>query len=166
MLDFATLYAEHAPAVYRFALYLSGDSGAAEDLTAETFIRLWTARDVRVATVRAYLFAIVRNLHRQGLRARRREAPLDAALPDPRPDPESHAAERSRLEWVLNRLGRLPETDRAALLMRVQHEMSYEEIAAALSLSVAAAKVRVHRARLKLARTWAEESVGSNTRRD
>jgi len=37
-------------------------------------------------------------------------------------------------------------------LMRVQEEMSYEEISQALGLSLAAAKVKVHRARLKLMR--------------
>ncbi len=47
--------------------------------------------------------------------------------------------------------------------MRAQHEMSYQEIAAALELTVAAAKVRVHRAKLKLARKWSEENHESNS---
>jgi RNA polymerase sigma-70 factor (ECF subfamily) len=46
----------------------------------------------------------------------------------------------------------LPETDRAALLMRAADEMPYEEIARSLGISVGAAKVKVHRARLALAR--------------
>lgn len=162
MLDFATIYNEYAPDVYRFALYLSGDRATAEDLTSETFVRLWTARDVRAATVKAYLFAIVRNLHLQGFRIRRREVPLDITLPDQSPNPEMYAAGRDQLRWVLDRLRQLPETDRAALLMRIQQEMSYEEIAAVLGLSVAATKVRVHRARLKLARLWSEENSGNN----
>jgi RNA polymerase sigma-70 factor (ECF subfamily) len=45
---------------------------------------------------------------------------------------------------------RLPELDRAALLMRAQGELSYEAIAAALGLSTVAARVKVHRARLEL----------------
>jgi RNA polymerase sigma-70 factor (ECF subfamily) len=48
-------------------------------------------------------------------------------------------------------LRQLPEVDRAALLMRAEDGLPYEEIAAALGLSVAAARVKVHRARLKLA---------------
>jgi RNA polymerase sigma-70 factor (ECF subfamily) len=48
---------------------------------------------------------------------------------------------------------RLPEIDRAALLMRAQDQMSYEEISHALNLSVSAAKVKIHRARLKLMRS-------------
>ena len=53
MLDFSSLYRHYAPDVYRFALYLSGNTATAEDLTSETFVRLWIARDVRVATLRA-----------------------------------------------------------------------------------------------------------------
>ena len=48
-------------------------------------------------------------------------------------------------------LQKLPEADRAALLMRAQHEMPYEDIAKTLGVSLAAVKVIIHRARLKLA---------------
>jgi RNA polymerase sigma-70 factor (ECF subfamily) len=48
-------------------------------------------------------------------------------------------------------LADLPEVDRAALLMRAVGQLSYEETAAALGLSVGAARVRVHRARARLA---------------
>jgi RNA polymerase sigma-70 factor (ECF subfamily) len=52
---------------------------------------------------------------------------------------------------VLEGLRQLPEIDRAALLMRTHGEMPYEEIARILKVSTANAKVKVHRARLKLA---------------
>lgn len=52
---------------------------------------------------------------------------------------------------MLEGLQQLPEADRAALLMRAQHELPYGEIAAALGLSLAAVKVKIHRARIKLA---------------
>jgi RNA polymerase sigma-70 factor (ECF subfamily) len=158
MLNFSALYRQYAPEVYRFALYLCGDPAMAEDLTSETFVRLWGARDIRVATVRGYLFAIVRNLYRQGLRTSRREAPLDLKMPDRALDAESAASEKERLHWLMNQLLELPEIDRAALLMRTQHEMSYQEIAASLNISVATVKVRVHRAKLKLARKWSEQN--------
>ena len=62
-------------------------------------------------------------------------------------DADRHKAE---LSAVLAALRRLSEVDRAALLMRVQEEMPYEEIAQALKLPVTTVKVKVHRARLKL----------------
>ena len=43
MTDFSSLYKKYAPDVYRFALYLSGERGDAEDITSETFVRAWTA---------------------------------------------------------------------------------------------------------------------------
>jgi RNA polymerase sigma-70 factor (ECF subfamily) len=63
---------------------------------------------------------------------------------------------------VLTALARLPEIDRAAVLMRADGGLPYEEIAAALQVSVAAAKVKVHRARLKLAE--ALQPAGSKER--
>jgi RNA polymerase sigma-70 factor (ECF subfamily) len=150
--DFGSLYRLHAPHLRRFALYLSGDAALADDLVSEAFVRVWTARDrVEFATVRAYLFTIVRNLHLQHLRQQRRLAPLDDATLDGQPGPEERASDRSDLRAVLAALARLREVDRAALLMRADEGVSYEEIAAALGISVSAAKVKVHRARLKLA---------------
>ena len=47
-------------------------------------------------------------------------------------------------------LQKLPEQERAALLLYAQEEMSYQEIADAMGLTLAAVKVKIHRARLKL----------------
>lgn len=47
-------------------------------------------------------------------------------------------------------LQKLPEQDRAALLMYAEEEMSYQEIADTLGLTLPAVKVKIHRARLKL----------------
>jgi RNA polymerase sigma-70 factor (ECF subfamily) len=54
---------------------------------------------------------------------------------------------------VLAALQQLPEIDRTVLLMRAFDEMPYEEIAETLGIPVASAKVKVHRARLKLIQT-------------
>jgi len=61
------------------------------------------------------------------------------------------ASGQSELRVVLAALNRLPEVDRAAVLMRADQGLSYEEIAVVLGVTVTAAKVKVHRARLKLA---------------
>ena len=150
--DFARLYREHAADVHRFAMYLSGDPSLADDLVSEAFMRVWTARErVELTTVRGYLFAIVRNLLLQHLRHERQRVPLDERIADSRPDPEVCAGDQSRLQTVLRALDALPEVDRAAVLMRANGELPYQEIAAALRISVTAAKVKVHRVRLRLA---------------
>lgn len=153
MSDFSTLYQKHAAEVFRFALYLSGNQGDAEDLTSDTFVRVWTsAKHVEMATVRGYLFTIARNLYLQGLRRSKHQSQLQDTLADSSPGPHVRAQHRAELHAVLERLQDLPEVDRTALLMRALDDSPYEEIARALSISVASAKVKVHRARLSLAR--------------
>lgn len=152
LVDFAALYREYARDVHRFALYLSGDAALADDLVSEVFVRVWTARDrVDLTTVRGYLFAIVRNLFLKDRRYQGRRVPLDERMAADEADPEHRASDRSDLQAVLAALGKLPEIDRAALLMRADEGLPYEEIAAALGISTPAAKVKVHRSRLKLA---------------
>ena len=152
MIDFERLYEQHAAAVFRFALSLSGDSSLAEDIVSETFVRVWTARErIDVATVAGYLLTIARHLYLQGVSRERRRGPLAEEPVDARPGPHARAEGRDELDAVLADLQTLPEPDRAALLMRAGEQMPYEEIAAVLRITVGAAKVKVHRARLKLA---------------
>jgi RNA polymerase sigma-70 factor, ECF subfamily len=151
MLDFHTLYQSYAPQVHRFALFLCGDATLADDITAEAFVRAWTARGkIREATVKAYLFTIARNLYRDHLRRSHRLTELAESLPDPAVGLASRTEHKAELETVMAALHKLAEVDRAALLMRAQEGMSYQEIAQALDLPVTTVKVKVHRARLKL----------------
>jgi len=152
MTDFSALYQKYAPDVFRFALYLSGNHGEAEDITSETFVRAWTSSaHIEMATLRGYLFTIARNLFLQGKRKSSRHRALDETLPDHRPGPYDRVEQRAQLDAVIARLQKLPEVDRAALLMRALEGSPYEEIARALGISIASAKVKVHRARLALA---------------
>ena len=152
--DLGALYTEYAPHVFRFALYLSGNRADAEDITSETFVRAWASSgEIRAATVKGYLLTIARNLFLQGLRKRSRQVALDPDLRDPRAGPHAQAEVESELRAVLVELQRLPEIDRAALLMRAADEMPYDEIAHALGISLASVKVKIHRARLALAHT-------------
>jgi RNA polymerase sigma-70 factor (ECF subfamily) len=152
MTSFHELYERYARDVHRFAVYLSGDFALADDITSETFLRAWSgAAPIREATVKAYLFTIARNLYLQELRSRARHAPLDETLPSTAPGHDRLTEQQHALAAVLRALGTLPERDRTALLMRAREGLPYEQIAQALQLSVSAAKVKVHRARLKLA---------------
>ena len=162
MIEFHDLYERYAAAVHRLALYLAGDCAEADDLTSETFVRAWTAPGrIREETVKAYLFTILRNLHVERGRRRAWHVPLE---------PEAHAVEarfdrdvetRSELAWVAAALGGLPDVGRSALLMRVRDGRPYEDIARTLGLSVAAARVKVHRARMRLAQARHTEETRS-----
>lgn len=150
--DFSGLYGRYAPGVYRYALFLCGDRTLAEDITSETFVRVWGARDrVELPTVRTYLLAIARNVFLQGLRHRRRSVELDDAISDPAPRPDASHEVASELERTMSLLAMLPEVDRTALLLRADEELGYDEIAAILGITPVAARVKVHRARARLA---------------
>jgi RNA polymerase sigma-70 factor (ECF subfamily) len=154
MTDFATLYQRYSPDVYRFALSLSGNTAHAEDIASETFARAWLSpTELRQGTVKAYLLTIARHLFLKGLRRDARHVELDDRVPDSSPGPAATAENRAELAEVLRALQRLPEVDRAALLLRAEEGLSYEEIAVALGLSLAAVKVKIHRARLRLAQS-------------
>ena len=149
--SFEVLYRRFAPEVFRFALYLSADRALAEDITSETFVRAWTSPStIRMGTVKAYLLAIARNLYVEEKRRRSRYSELPATLSDGA-DLARTAGMRDALERAAEELQQIPEGDRTALLMRVEEEMTYEEIAAALRISLAAVKTRIFRARLRLA---------------
>ena len=157
-MDFHQIYQEHGPAVHRFAAGLTGDRALADDLTADAFVRLWTAPgEVRLPTIRAYLCTIVRNLYVSHLRKARRVAVLDEALPDPVDRVVAPLERRSETEAAWRALAMLSAADREALLMRVA-DMSYAEIAESLNITVAAAKVRIHRARVRVLRAREEQS--------
>jgi RNA polymerase sigma-70 factor (ECF subfamily) len=152
MNDFAEIYRQHAAAVLRFAWGLCGDRSTAEDIVSETFVRVLTRPDrIRTRTALAYLLAVARNTYLSGRRRYRREVALAEDLVAPATDLDRRLDAESGLAVVLRALAGLSEAERAALLLRVDHELPYEEIAAALGISPTAAKVRVHRARLRLA---------------
>jgi RNA polymerase sigma-70 factor (ECF subfamily) len=149
--EFGTLYERYSGDVLRFALSLTGQRAEAEDIASETFVRAWTATgEIRAGTVKAYLFLIARNLAREKRRKHGPTAEIDERVVDPGPGPDQVADQQARFREVLRAMQTLSEPDRVALAMRAQSDLSYEWIANALGTTVAAARVRVHRARLKL----------------
>jgi RNA polymerase sigma-70 factor (ECF subfamily) len=151
-ITFHDLYSRYAGDVYRFAHWLSGNSHDAQDITAETFVRAWTApQEPRLESVKAYLFTIARNLHRKQWRRTMRHEALDETMPDPAAAPDEAAANHEEFQQTLAAVHALPEMDRTVLLLRAEEDLSYEDIAAITGLSVTAAKVKVFRARAKLA---------------
>jgi RNA polymerase sigma-70 factor (ECF subfamily) len=160
MLTFQELYDTYAADVYRFALWLAGDAFQAEDITADTFVRAWTSNSpIRTETLKAYLFTIARNLYLEQCRKANRQSALNDAQPDPLSGPDQIAAARLELQRIRRILLALPETDRAAFILRVQHDLPYAEIARILEISLSSSKVKVHRVRKKLLVIRLDEEV-------
>jgi RNA polymerase sigma-70 factor (ECF subfamily) len=142
--------------VYSFALYELRDTHAAEDLSAQVFLRalagLPSFREQGEPTgssFRVWLFQIARNaLSNERRRVRRHpESPLELALEIPATDDVQAAAlERDQLARAWQQIERLPRERRQALLLRFVEEMSTREIGEVLGRSEGATRVLIHRA--------------------
>ncbi|MFN8435636.1 MAG: sigma-70 family RNA polymerase sigma factor [Anaerolineales bacterium] len=149
--NFHELYQTYAEDVYRFVYWLCGDSQDAEDITSETFVRALTAaNEIKVETVKGYLLTIARNLAYKRSKREKRFVPLSADLIERQAEPSQLVEQSMNLQVALQFIQTLPEIDRTALVLRLQNELPYEEIASMLNISLAAAKVKIHRARMKL----------------
>lgn len=139
------------PALRRYAQALSRDAAEAEDLVQETFLRAHERRaGYRRTGLRPWLFAILHNLFVDSRRARAAEARREsdyAALT--RPDP-ADGDDRLRLAQLRALVDRLPEDQRAALLLVAVEDMPYAEAAGVLGIPVGTLMSRVARARAAL----------------
>lgn len=159
MLTFEELYLIYSPDIYRFAYWLTGDPGEAEDITADTFFRAWmNFSTIRTETLKAYLFTIARNIYLESLRKNRNHCHLEESQPDTQSALERRVEDQSELETVQRSLKLLPEVDRSAFVLRIQHDLPYAEVARILQLSETAVKVKVHRVRKKLFKDYQERN--------
>src|SRR5512145_1552298 len=103
MITFHEIYERHSKDVYRYAFWLSGSADDADDITSEAFARAWVGRDeIRTETVKAYLFAIARNIYLKGLRHTKRQTDLSPHHADPKPDPEQLVESRLELNRAMD----------------------------------------------------------------
>ena len=134
--------------VFRFALALTNDWDAAEDLAQEAFSRLWIHR-AEVDWSRPLLPWLMTTTRRLALdRFRRIRRALTRGH---RGEPRALDGD-DRIRWldVQQALASLPALDRAALTMTAVSGLSYEEAADALGTTAGAVRARVSRARRRL----------------
>jgi RNA polymerase sigma-70 factor (ECF subfamily) len=156
--NFHDLYQKYAQDVYRFAYWLCGNAQDAEDITSETFVRALTVSDqVRAETVKGYLLTIAKNLAYKRNNREKRFVLLDIEITSSQDGPAKSTETYASLQHAMRFIQTLHPTDRAALLMRLQDELSYDEIASVLNISLAAVKVKIHRSRLKLTEFMREQ---------
>jgi RNA polymerase sigma-70 factor (ECF subfamily) len=142
----------HQPLV-RYLVRRLGDRDWAEEIAQETFVR--ALRQEKIVSERSWLFAVATNLVRDEARkdARRRrhlELLREQAKAEEAVEPEPTSLERAQEAALARRaLECLNERDREALLMR-EEGLDYNEIAAALELSVGSVGTTLARARRRL----------------
>ncbi len=172
--NFEALVRQHQGLVFRTLTRLTGAGPHVEDLAQEAFLRLYRALpEFRGdATVSTYLYRIVVNLAQDEWKRRRRERLHLATEPvfadeETGPDwienfagdplagehartPEQLLVEAATQQVVDEELLRLPEVERAILVLYHQEECSYEGIAMALSLPINTVRTHLHRGRKRL----------------
>jgi RNA polymerase sigma-70 factor (ECF subfamily) len=144
---FEALFRQHQKEVFAWTVRIVRDRGAAEDLTVETFWRIYRARqrfDPAVGNFRAWARRIATNAALDHLRHARKETELSEDFPAAsRGDP----AARSELRGHLRRAFlELPAKYRLVATLALIEDEPYQEIADAAGISPALVKVRVFRA--------------------
>lgn len=101
------LYDEHAAALRRYALRLTGDRGRAEDVVQETLLRAWTHLEITGNTARAWLFTVARHLiidQSRSSRARHEVGSLEDAPEPAGPDEVNATLDRMLIAKAFGRL--------------------------------------------------------------
>lgn len=143
---FETLFRQHQKDVYGLIVRIVRDSGAAEDLTVETFWRIYRsrARFDPAGNFFAWARRIATNAALDHLRANRRETELPEDLASPaRPDPAVRSEERHKIRQAFREL---PPKYRLVATLALIEDEPYEHIACATGISAALVKIRVFRA--------------------
>jgi RNA polymerase sigma factor (sigma-70 family) len=147
---------EHADRVYRLAYRLTGNAHDAEDLTQETFIRVFRSlASYQPGTFEGWLHRITTNLFldmgRRRSRLRMEGLPDDTdRLPGGGPDPEQIYSETHLDPMLQASLDELAPEFRAAVVLCDIEGLSYEEIGATLGVKLGTVRSRIHRGRAAL----------------
>lgn len=152
--DLERLFLDHYKELYRYVFVRVRQRDIAEDLTQETFMKAWKARDSydpKRASVRHWLYTITINTLRSHYRKQkhRRTEELPEQLPSDLNIPED-AQHRDMFQRLLHHMERLSERDRNLILLHHMEGLPLEEVAQILSMRRNAAKTALHRARKKL----------------
>jgi RNA polymerase sigma factor (sigma-70 family) len=153
------------PSLRRYARALVGDRAAADDLVQDTLERAWSqlAQWRTGISLRPWLLSIMHNLRvdqvrRPGLGV----SPLD----DEHLELPTRATQTDRLEVrdLEHALSRLPQEQRAVVLLVALEEMSYEEVASALGIPVGTVMSRLARGRDRLRLILDGQQAGARLR--
>jgi RNA polymerase sigma-70 factor (ECF subfamily) len=149
---FATVYDALAPRLYGFLLRQTRQSARAEDLVQQTMLRIHKARASFIpgAEVTPWAFAIARRLLVDSVRRGKREVLSDDGQADPgrstSAGPDQMAEARELATRVDQVLAKLPQSQRVAFELIKTEGLSVAEAAQVLGTTVAAVKLRAHRA--------------------
>jgi RNA polymerase sigma factor (sigma-70 family) len=152
---FETIVDRYQGRLLGFCRQMLGSTEDAEDVLQEVFVNAYRAMlaDEREINLRPWLYRIARNRCLNHLRKPTADAQesMDMVPVVEAATTAEKVNNREEFRQLLSDVGKLPETQRSALLLREMDAMSYEEIAAAMETSVPSVKSLLVRARISLA---------------
>jgi RNA polymerase sigma-70 factor (ECF subfamily) len=168
-----TLFAKHHAEIYAYLVRMTRDPELAADLTQDAFVKAYRAYDSleKGENARAWLYQIAHRVALDDIRRKKivRFLPLTGEGKNASPSAERLAMD-ARLSGPLERaMARIPERQRAALLLAEVHDLTGLELAAALGISHVAARALLTRARESLRQALATERAAeaqAETERD
>lgn len=159
--DFERIYRDCFDPVYRYALALTRDAHAAEELTQETFFKAMQALDGfrGDCSVKTWLCGIAKNAFLSE-RRRKRPEPLDELpeQPDAAAGPEALALDRDASRRLHRALHDLPEPYKEVFTLRVFGQLSFRDIGELFGKTDNWACVVYHRARARLQKETEEST--------
>ena len=155
--DFERLYAEHAQPLYAFLVYRTRDHALAEDIMADTFVRVLRTSwpfDRRRASRKTWVYSIALNVLRDHLRRVDAERRAMERTRGPAPPPEEDLAVAvSDRDDLSAALAQLSDDEREAVALRYGADLSVAEVAKLVKAPVKTVEGRILRALKKMRET-------------
>jgi RNA polymerase sigma-70 factor (ECF subfamily) len=147
---FRTLYRRYDKRLYAYCLRALGNADDAQDVFQTIAMTIYDKRASFIdGSFAAWLFTITRNMCLKALRNRKHTTELDEEI-HTRDEVRSHSDDFLLKDALQKAIKGLAAEFREALELRYFDDLSYEEIAATLGITVSLAKVRVFRAKKQL----------------
>lgn len=160
--SFLDLYDQFSSDVYGLALYMLHDEMAAEEVTQETFLKVWTSADTykpNRGKFSSWLLTIARRTAIDRLRKDSRRPEIAEHVDveaEWRPELTKPASDSEEARWrsLYFSLQELPVEQRKAVTLSYYHGLSHSEIAAYLDIPLGTAKTRIRLGLQKLRDSW------------
>jgi RNA polymerase sigma-70 factor (ECF subfamily) len=180
---FDNLYKKYQNAVFSFAYYLTQNRGDAEDLFQEAWLRIAKKLpdEVNMQSIKAWIFTVVANLHRDELRKKRirklfflqkaisleKENTMFSFLPDQPVSINPEEVNQTDMgRDIAQAMARLPDRQRRVFVLKEIAEFKQAEISDILRIPLGTVKSLMHRAVTRLRRELSKYNEKSNDKRD